>query len=67
MQSDLITVQVPVGQLSHGNPYIRGRNGHFEITALRIRQWAEDHPLGDGCVALEGVGKRGKAIRGGLR
>jgi len=62
--NDGIKVKVPVGQ--HGGAYIRGRNGYFEITELVMFQWGEDDPLGDGAVDILGIGKRGKAIRGGF-
>lgn len=60
-------VQVPVGTLPFAGPCIRGRNGDFEITALRIHQWGQDDPKGDGAVDVHGIGKRGKPIVGGFR
>lgn len=67
-ESDVgIQVQVPVGTLPLAGPYIVGRNGRFEITALRIDQWGEDDPQGDGAVDVHGIGKRGKPIVGGFR
>ena len=67
-ESDVgITVQVSVGTLPFAGPYIRGRNGDFEITALRIHQWGQDDPKGDGAVDVHGIGKRGEPIVGGFR
>ncbi|HUV93910.1 MAG TPA: hypothetical protein VMX14_03655 [Anaerolineae bacterium] len=62
-----VTVEVPVGQRKYADPYIVGRNGYYPITALRIDQWGQDDPQGDGAVNVEGIGKRGKPIRGGFR
>jgi len=62
-----IRVQVPVGRLGFSDPYIRGRNGDWEITALRIHQWGTDDPQGDGAVDVHGIGKRGEPIVGGFR
>ncbi|TEU16708.1 MAG: hypothetical protein E3J25_02655 [Anaerolineales bacterium] len=62
-----IKLQVPVGTLPFAGPYIRGRNGDFEITALRIHQWGQDDPKGDGAVDVHGIGKRGVPIVGGFR
>ena len=62
-----IKVQIPVGRREFADPYIIGRNGYYEITALRINQWGEDDPQGDGAVDVQGIGKRGKPINGGFR
>jgi len=63
-----IKVQVPVGQRRYGDPYMRGRNGDFEITALRIHQWGEEKSDEDcGCVDIHGIGKREVPIVGGFR
>jgi len=62
-----IQVEIPVGRLEFADPYIIGRNGHFEITALKIEQWGQDDPQGDGAVDVHGIGKRGKPIYGGFR
>lgn len=62
-----IQVEVPADTLPFSSPYIRGRNGDFEITALRIHQWGQDDPQGDGAVDVHGIGKRGEPIVGGFR
>ncbi|HUT15493.1 MAG TPA: hypothetical protein VMY98_04535 [Anaerolineae bacterium] len=68
MKFDEIKVEVPLGQRKYGDPYIRGRNGDFEITALRIHQWAEEESAeACGTVDIHGIGKRGDPIVGGFR
>ncbi|HUT15462.1 MAG TPA: hypothetical protein VMY98_04375 [Anaerolineae bacterium] len=62
-----IRIEVPVGRRELADPYIIGRNGYYEITALTINKWGEDHPEGDGAVDIQGIGKRGKPINGGFR
>jgi len=66
---DNIKVQVPVEiarPYRYAIPYIVGRNGNFDITALQIVQWAKDKPGYDGIVRLQGIGRRAKPIRGGF-
>lgn len=40
--------------------YITGRNGTYEITAIHISE------LDNGIVMIDGIGKRGAVINGGL-
>lgn len=43
-------------------PYIKGRNGAFDITAVQLTDLSST-----GYVWIDGVGKRGRPINGGLR
>jgi len=54
---------------SWAGPYIIGRNGQYEITALEIMQqpWRyEDEPSEQSLMNIRGIGKRGNPINGGF-
>lgn len=52
-----MNIQQPVSE-----GYIQGRNGVFDLTAIQVWQ-AEGH---EGKVFIDGIGKRGNPIRGGI-
>ena len=67
-ESDVnITVEVRRGP-SEGDisPYIIGRNGYYDITALAILARPQTTPRDDSVVDIRGIGKRGKLISGGF-
>ncbi len=67
MSIDLIKVEVPTGRgLRDVAPYIIGRNGYYEITALQFYQRSGDDAGSRGVVDIQAVGKRKKLINGGF-
>ena len=48
------------------SPYIIGRNGYYDITALAILARCQDDPRDDSVVDIRAFGKRGKMINGGF-
>jgi hypothetical protein len=57
MKKERIDIRVPTDP---EDSIVRGRNGTYYITTLRVCE------MFDGYVSLEGIGKRGFVIRGGL-
>lgn len=62
-----ITVQVPTVRGEGASaPYIIGRNGYYEITALQFHRRGRDEVGSRRVVDIQAVGKRKKLINGGF-